>query len=253
MFIRLKIVCVQSRTRRGNMIFLLTNDDGIGASGLEKLAQIAVQIADEVYIVAPDGQRSAISHAITIRQPLKIKHVEYPVEGVKAYSCSGTPADCVKVAINAVLDKKPDVVFSGINKGYNMGFDTVYSGTVAAARDAVYQGIKAVAVSTWEEKFDIVDKELKKIIEQILDKEISKDEFWNINFPDCSLDEYKGIKETKPFRYSYYLDTFKEKQLSDNEWEYTLGDEKYEITDTECDFYAIEQGYASIEKLKVLV
>ena len=235
------------------MIFLLTNDDGIDAAGLKKLAQIAVQIADEVYIVAPEGQRSAISHAITIRQPLKVKQVEYSVKGVIAYSCSGTPADCVKVAINAILDKKPDVVLSGINKGYNMGFDTVYSGTAAAARDAVYQGVKAFAISTWEEKYDIIDKELKNIIEQILKKEISADEFWNINFPDCNLDDYKGIKETKAAKFSYYLDTFKEKQISDNEWEYTLGNEKYEITDKDCDFYAIEHGYVSIEKMKIFM
>ena len=232
------------------MRILLTNDDGIDAIGLEKLAKIAKQLSDEVYIVAPEGQRSAISHAISIRQPLKVKKVQYQVSEITAYSCSGTPADCVKVAINAVLDKKPDLVISGINKGYNMGFDTVYSGTVAAARDAVYQGVKAIAISTWEDNFEIIDKELKNILDQVLLREISENEFWNINFPNCSLNEYKGVKETRPAAFSYYLDTYKENRISENEWGYTLGDEKCDNQDIESDFYAVEQGYASIEKMK---
>ena len=119
------------------MRILITNDDGIDAAGIRKLAQIAVKISDEVYIVAPSRQRSAVSHSITVAEALRIRRVPFSVEVKAAYSCSGMPADCVKVAVQAVLDRRPDVVISGINNGHNMGYDSVYSGTVAAAREAV--------------------------------------------------------------------------------------------------------------------
>lgn len=132
------------------MKILITNDDGIDASGLRKLAEIVVKLSDEVYVVAPSGQRSAVSHSITVGKALRVRQVPFPVGVKAAYSCSGMPADCVKAAVHAILQERPDVVISGINKGYNMGYDTVYSGTVAAAREAVYQGIKGIAVSAGE-------------------------------------------------------------------------------------------------------
>ena len=122
------------------MRILITNDDGIDAAGIRKLAEIAIKISDEVYIVAPSGQRSAVSHSITVGSALRIRRVPFPVGVRAAYTCSGMPADCVKVAVQAILREKPDVVISGINYGHNMGYDSVYSGTVAAAREAVYQG-----------------------------------------------------------------------------------------------------------------
>lgn len=116
------------------MRILITNDDGINAAGIKKLAEIVTKISDEVYIVAPSGQRSAVSHSITVKEPLHIRRVPFPFGVKAAYSCSGMPADCVKAAVHAVLQERPDIVISGINNGHNMGYDTIYSGTVAAAR-----------------------------------------------------------------------------------------------------------------------
>ena len=165
------------------MRILITNDDGIDAAGIRKLAQIAVKISDEVYIVAPSGQRSAVSHSITVAEALRIRRVPFSVEVKAAYSCSGMPADCVKVAVQAVLDRRPDVVISGINNGHNMGYDSVYSGTVAAAREAVYQGIKGIAVSTWREEHALVDRYLEEILRDAIDRKMLPHEIWNINFP----------------------------------------------------------------------
>ena len=156
------------------MRILITNDDGIDAAGLGKLAEIAVKISDEVTIVAPSGQRSAVSHSITVGQPLRIRRVPFPVAVQAAYSCSGMPADCVKVAVQAILDKRPDVVLSGINNGHNMGYDSIYSGTVAAAREAVYQGIRGIAVSTWKENYALVDRYLEKILRDAMDRKMLK-------------------------------------------------------------------------------
>ncbi len=190
------------------MKILITNDDGIDASGLRKLAEIVVKLSDEVYVVAPSGQRSAVSHSITVGKALRVRQVPFPVGVKAAYSCSGMPADCVKAAVHAILQERPDVVISGINKGYNMGYDTVYSGTVAAAREAVYQGIKGIAVSAGGDDYALADCWLERILRTLMDRKTASHEVWNINFPECGLEECRGIMETVPATYPYYKDAF---------------------------------------------
>lgn len=233
------------------MRILITNDDGYQAAGIVKLAEIATQIADEVYVVAPAGNRSAISHGISVTEPLILKKIDFPIKVTESYSCSGTPADCVKVALNALLaDKKPDLVLSGINHGFNMGYDTVYSGTVAAARDAVYQGVKAMAISTYGAQYELVDLYLKDILLDLLQREVLTHEIWNINFPKCGEDGYRGVKETTPAAYPYYLDTYQKEQVDENTWKFTLLDELCDREEGNSDFAAVEEGFISIEKLE---
>ena len=117
------------------MRILVVNDDGIQAPGIRKLAELARQFG-EVTVAAPKHQCSGMSHRITVDAGLEIARVDFPVEGVEAYSIDGTPADCVKVAISNIMKEKPDIVFSGINRGYNIGYDILYSGTVGAAMEA---------------------------------------------------------------------------------------------------------------------
>lgn len=227
---------------------LITNDDGIDAAGIRKLAEIATKISDEVYIVAPSGQRSAVSHSITVGRALRVRRVPFPVAVRAAYSCSGMPADCVKVAVQALLDKKPDVVISGINNGHNMGYDSVYSGTVAAAREAVYQGIKGIAVSTWKEHYVLVDRYLETVLRDAINRRMLTHEVWNINFPACGPEECRGIRETLPAPFPRYKDVYKE-----NEWEYALEDEECEIAGEHTDFYAVAHDYISVGALECSV
>lgn len=235
------------------MKILITNDDGIEAAGIKKLAGIVKKIADEVYIVAPSGQRSAVSHGISVGKALRIRRVSFPVDVEAAYSCSGMPADCVKVAVQAILRDRPDVVISGINNGYNMGYDTVYSGTVAAAREAVYQGVNGIAVSAWGENYELADRYLEEILRDVADRGADKHEIWNINFPNCALGECRGIRETLPAAYSYYRDTYKMTCVSETEWDYMLEDKEYEKIGERTDFYAVEHNYISVGKLECCV
>ena len=129
------------------MNILITNDDGIEADGLIRLAEAAKEFG-EVWVVAPKRERSAASHSITLRRHIDVyPHNDFPVEGVKAYHCSGKPADCVRVGALAVMPEKPDLVLSGINYGYNSATDIQYSATVGAAFEAAFQGIHAIALS----------------------------------------------------------------------------------------------------------
>lgn len=119
------------------MKILLTNDDGINAKGIQALIN-KISLLGEVYVVAPDGERSASSQAITMNKPIRVDEVELRIENTQAWSISGTPTDCVKLAIETLLPQKPDLVISGINAGPNMGNDVLYSGTVSAAIEAQF-------------------------------------------------------------------------------------------------------------------
>ncbi|MDE7201606.1 MAG: 5'/3'-nucleotidase SurE [Lachnospiraceae bacterium] len=235
------------------MRILITNDDGIDAAGIKKLAQIAAKISNEVYIVAPSGQRSAVSHSITVGKALQVRRVSFPAAVKAAYSCSGMPADCVKVAVQAILEEKPDVVISGINNGQNMGYDSIYSGTVAAAREAVYQGIKGIAVSTWRENYALVDEYLEKLLRDAIDRKLSPHEIWNINFPACGPEDYMGIRETLPAAYPRYKDVYEVSCVSENVWEYELVDVEYEKIGEHTDFFAVEHNYISVGAIECSV
>ena len=165
------------------MRILITNDDGIGAQGIAVLARAAAGFG-RVTVVAPARQCSAMSHRITLGRPLRLETVEFPVPGVTAYSLDGTPADCVKASLDAILPEKPDVVLSGINHGYNVGFDVVYSGTVGAAMEALMNGIPAMALSQNDVgSFDIASQYLPQVLAELLPQAPSSREIWNVNFP----------------------------------------------------------------------
>lgn len=169
------------------MKILITNDDGIHAQGISVLAQAAAEFGD-VTVVAPAHQCSAMSHRITLGRPLRLEETAFPVPGVTAYSLDGTPADCVKAALDAILPEKPDVVLSGINHGYNVGFDVAYSGTVGAAMEALMNGIPAIALSQNDVgSFQIAREYLPRVLAELLSNPPSPREIWNVNFPteDC--------------------------------------------------------------------
>ena len=172
---------------------LITNDDGINADGIIRLAQAATEFG-EVWVIAPDSQRSAMSHSITLRHSVDAWKVDFPVPGVHAYACSGTPGDCVRIGSLNIVSGKPDHVFSGINYGFNAASDIQYSATAGAAFEAAFQGIHTIAFSEDAcEIHEVTERYLKEIIAELLNKPLGVNQIWNVNFPGCQLAECNGI------------------------------------------------------------
>ena len=182
------------------MRLLLTNDDGINAKGIYALAK-ELEKNHEVIIVAPDNERSACGHSITLTRPLIVR--ETKLEGLKskAFSVDGTPADCVKIAINKLIDGKIDMVVSGINKGLNLGTDVLYSGTVSAAIEASIYKIPSMAVSMEIKKnienYEMAAKYAGEILLKAKENDIRNDIVLNVNIPLLNENEIKGIKVCK--------------------------------------------------------
>jgi 5'-nucleotidase len=180
------------------MKILLCNDDGIHADGIWALHKhLAGQ--HTVVVVAPDRERTAASHAITLHAPIRINPISIDGRG-KAYAVSGTPADCIKLALTEILDGKPDLVISGINPGANIGVDINYSGTLAAAREATFYGIPSLAVSIagrtpsfYEDVADFIEK----FVKMVLEKGLPKGTLLNINVPDLPIKQLRGVRFCK--------------------------------------------------------
>ncbi|MCQ2551327.1 MAG: 5'/3'-nucleotidase SurE [Clostridia bacterium] len=231
------------------MNFLLINDDGINAGGIHQLAKALGELGD-VYVCAPHTQRSTTGHGITLFKPLKVKEIHFK-EAVKAWECNGFPADCTKMGIFMMekLGLKPDMIFSGINHGGNMGHDTLYSGTVAAAAEGSYFDILSVAVSVDShepENFEMACDLACQTVKNCYGK-VKPDVVININTPDLPKDEIKGVKFSH-IGERRYTDHFE--PIEDN---YQLvGDLiPYDGSDENCDAYLVENGYASITPLKM--
>ena len=150
-------------------LILISNDDGITAPGIAALIDVAKQLGD-VIVVAPDKPQSAMGHAITINQPIRITEVDIHA-GVKAYQCTGTPVDCVKIAIDKLLPRKPDLMVSGVNHGSNSSINVIYSGTMSAAVEASIDGMKAIGFSlcdySWNANFEVVKPYIKQLMSPI--------------------------------------------------------------------------------------
>lgn len=244
------------------MNILVTNDDGIFADGIMILAETAKKFGD-VTVVAPVRQCSGMSQKLTIAQEMEVREIEdYPVKGVKAYSLDGTPVDCVKTAVLKLLPQKPDVVFSGINFGYNAGFDCAYSGTIGAANEALLNGIPAIAYSNgvaWTAVFDgkganyeVVEEYIEELTAELLNTEIEKSAMWSINFPGCPLDGYKGIlRDRKVANLHPYKDNLVEARYEDGRRTYSLRDCIIDVDEAPegSDIEALLNGYISIGKV----
>ena len=203
-------------------LVLVTNDDGISAPGIRTLIAIMSEIA-EVVVVAPDKPQSAMGHAITVNSTLTLNKTSKENDAILEYECSGTPADCVKMAVSVVLKRKPDLCVSGINHGSNSSINVIYSGTMSAAIEAGMDGIPAIGFSlcdfSWNANFEATKKYIKNIVEQVLKNGLPLGTVLNVNFPNISEKEIKGIKicrqakavyeenfdkRTSPFGKEYY-------------------------------------------------
>jgi 5'-nucleotidase len=180
---------------------LISNDDGIFALGVRTLANTLAQASHQVTVVCPDRERSATGHGLTLHQPIRAEEVDSVFHpAVIAWSCSGTPADCVKFALSAVLTSRPDFVLSGINHGPNLGTDVLYSGTVSAAMEGSLEGIPSIALSlasfTTEEFQPAADFALK-LIEKLGQAQLPQSTLLSVNIPPVATEKIAGILVTR--------------------------------------------------------
>lgn len=179
------------------MKILISNDDGIFALGIRSLANALAATGHEVSVVCPDRERSATGHGLTLHQPIRAEEVESVFDsGVKAWACSGTPADCVKLALWALLDKKPDYVLSGINHGSNLGTDVLYSGTVSAAMEGFIEGIPSIAFSLASytpQDFRPAVNFAQTLLAQLERQPLPEAMLLNVNVPAVKQEEIAGV------------------------------------------------------------
>ena len=231
-------------------LFLISNDDGVHAPGVRALAR-SVQDIGDVVIVAPHVERSASSHAISIHLPLRIEQVEPNI-----YAVEGTPADCVMLAIRKLLRRKPTWVLSGINRGANLGIDTIYSGTVAAAMEGTLHNIPSIAVSAYgRERESLHYESAGKVVRMLLEKpevlgEITRTSLININVPNLPFEKLKGMVVTGLGR-RIYEESMQEGTDPRGRPYYWIGagGEMFEdIPGSDC--VMIDQGYVTVSVLR---
>ena len=232
---------------------LITNDDGITSDGLLRLAQAAKKYG-EVWVVAPDGQRSAMSHRITLHEPIEFFPVEFLVEGVHAYASTGTPADCVRFGILNIVKEKPDFVFSGINFGYNCGTDIQYSATVGSALEAACVGIPAIAFSEGaSECHEVTDTYLDQMMGELMEQPLAHNQIWNVNFPQCRLEELQGILyDRKIADCGFFIDEYLEEELENGRIRLIVNGNYNEDAPEASDFRALVDGYISVGRVNNL-
>ncbi len=233
---------------------LITNDDGIDASGIVRLATAAEEFG-EVWVIAPTHQRSALSHSITLREPIKVYPHDFAVRGVHAFSCSGTPADCVRMGSVSVMPSVPDVVLSGINYGYNAGTDTQYSATVGAAFEAVLMGYRSVALSEdMVDEHEVTDHYLREVLEECIDINAGYGTIVNVNFPSVPLAECRGIlRNRRTSMHSFFNDTYDLiRELEDGGREFMVNGKRNMNFEKGSDMKALQDGYVSIGMIRNL-
>ena len=230
-------------------LILVTNDDGINAPGLRALIDVMKTIGN-IVVVAPDSPQSGMGHAITIDSTLYVRQLITNDDAPTEYSCSGTPADCVKLGIREILKRKPDLCVSGINHGSNSSINVIYSGTMSAAIEAGIEGIPAIGFSLldykWEANFDACKSFIKTITKNVLNHGLPKDTVLNVNIPNATEEDIKGIKICRQARGNWVEAFDKRKNPSGKDYYWLSG--KYVNLDAgkDTDEWALENNYISV-------
>lgn len=234
------------------MRILVVNDDGIHAKGIRALASRLAQEHD-VTVVAPDSEKSATSHSITLYRPLRVIKTEPAgLDGIRCFVVDGLPVDCTKVGINHVMEGNVDLVVSGINHGHNMGSDIIYSGTVAAALDAVIMGCHALAVSIgsyYPENLDAA----AEVATRVIDSGIPFGEesvLHNLNVPDLPLEEIKGIRAASQGKTVYDDKMDVRSDPRGHKYIWMAGTLLEDNTEEETDVSLMRRGYASVVPIR---
>jgi 5'-nucleotidase len=234
--------------RRKKPVILITNDDGVNAPGILNLID-AVKDLGKIVVVAPDKPQSGMGHAITIGQPLRLHKVNM-FEGIEVYSCTGTPVDCVKLAVDKVLHRKPDLCLSGINHGANHSINVIYSGTMSAAVEAAIESIPSVGFSlldpSIEADFSGAKQYARSIVEKMLKTKLDKHTALNVNIPAVPVEHIKGIKICRQ-AYAKYVEDFIERHDPHGRRYYWLTGEFVNFDKgKDTDVWALANNYVSV-------
>lgn len=229
-------------------IILITNDDSIYAPGIKALIE-AVKDLGRVVVIAPDKPQSGMGHAITINQPLRLQKISL-IDDVESYSINGTPVDCVKIAVDKILHRKPDICFSGINHGANHSINIIYSGTMSAAMEAAIESIPSAGFSlldfSMEADFSAAKKVVRKIAVQMLKKKKDKHLLLNVNIPAVPEKLIKGIKVCRQAYAKYEEDFLERKDPHGQKYYWLTGKFVNYDKGKDTDVWALENHYVSI-------
>ncbi|TAJ11412.1 5'/3'-nucleotidase SurE [Marinilabiliaceae bacterium JC017] len=228
-------------------LFLITNDDGIKAGGIKALVEMVRPIGD-VVVVAPNQSYSGMSHAITVSVPLYVKEVVNE-DGLLVYKVNGTPADCIKLAVRTLLDRKPDYILSGINHGSNSSASVHYSGTLGGAREGALNGIPSIGFSllnySYEADFSKAMPFARHVLSYVIKNGLPEGTFLNVNFPDG--DSLKGIKVCRQAKGKWVEEFIERKDPRQRRYFWLTGHFKnLEPQATDTDEYALENRYVSV-------
>ncbi len=241
-----KEVTISAKTEQP--VILITNDDGITAPGIMNLVE-AVKDLGKIIVVAPDRPQSGMGHAITIGQPLRL-HKVHAFGDIESYACTGTPVDCVKLAVDKVLHRKPDLCLSGINHGANHSINVIYSGTMSAAVEAAIESIPSAGFSLLdyniEADFTGARKYARMVVEKMLETKLDKHTVFNVNIPSVPEELLNGIMVCKQ-AYAKYEEDFVERVDPNGRKYYWLTGEFVNFDKgTDTDVWALANNYVSV-------
>ena len=245
------------------MRLLVSNDDGIFAQGIHALASALADAGHEITVVCPDRERSATGHGLTLHKPIRAERIDTIFDpSIRAWACSGTPSDCVKLALGALLERPPDLVVSGINHGQNLGTDILYSGTVSAAMEGVIEGIPSIAFSLasyTSKRFEVAADFARILLDRVKERPFGEGILLNVNIPAVERQEIAGVTlATQGVR--RYKDLFEERIDPRGNTYYWLAGEAFEEgadsnathlpDDLPSDLQAIRENYITLTPLQ---
>jgi 5'-nucleotidase len=236
-------------------VILVTNDDGVTAPGIRSLIE-AVADLGEVIVVAPDSPQSGMGHAITIGKPLRLDAVDiFQDMGVKAWQSSGTPVDCVKLAHDVILHRKPDICISGINHGSNAAINVIYSGTMSAAMEAAVEGIPSAGFSLQDFNFDadfsVAKKVATEIVSNMLAEPMPEQFLLNVNIPKVKTSGFKGIRICRQADAKWAENFDRRKDPRGRDYYWMTGKFINRDRGLDTDIEALNQGYASVVPVRI--
>jgi 5'-nucleotidase len=234
-------------------LILVTNDDGYYAPGIRTLVKALTRLG-RVVVVAPDSERSATGHSLTLYHPLRLE-LKTDEDGLQVYSCNGMPTDCVSLALYFLLREKPDLLVSGINAGGNLGDDITYSGTVMAAMEGATQGVNSMAVSLVTEKihdnYEPAAEFAVKFADKLMNQGSPEGVFFSINVPSVPPEEIKGAMATFQGRSVYHQKIEEREDPRGKKYYWIKGLRAMGRIDEGSDFYAIEKNMISVTPLQI--